>query len=214
MNRPAPLKDLAGRTHCEDVQSTVATFSPPLEEKGERGLQCGGKFQSSFDEFYGLYFHEVCRWARALGGLDADVEDIAQEVFLVVRRKLEDFDGAHPRAWLYRITQRTVSDYRRKVWFQRMVRPAAELLNQLIDPADGPREIILLRESERRVSNILNQMSQVRRAAFVLHEIEGYSGEEIAALEGVPVATVYTRLHHARREFLAKMDAFQEEVRR
>lgn len=196
------------------MQSSVATLSPRTGEEGERRLQCRGNFQSSFDEIYGVYFHEVCRWARALGGLQADVEDIAQEVFIVVRRKLDDFDGAHPRAWLYRITQRTVSDYRRRAWFQRMVRPAADLLNQLIDPADGPREVVQLRESERRVSKILNQMSQVRRTAFVLYEIEGYSGEEIAELEGVPLATVYTRLHHARREFLAKMDLEREEVRR
>lgn len=168
-------------------------------------LQDENNFQFSFDDIYELWFHEVCRWARALGGLNSDVEDIAQEVFIVVRRKLEEFDGAHPRAWLYRITQRTVSDYRRRAWFQRVVRPAADFLNHLIDPADGPREIVQLREAEKQVSEILNQMSPVRRTAFILYEIEGYSGEEIAELESVPIATIYTRLHHARREFLAKM---------
>ena len=45
-------------------------------------------------------------------------------------------------------------------------------------------------------------MSDVRRTAFVLFEIEGYSGEEIAELEQIPLATVYTRLHHARKDFL------------
>lgn len=205
MNRPTALKDRPLGVHSEDVQSSVAIAAPRAREPSVPRLQDENNFQFSFDDIYELWFHEVCRWARALGGLNSDVEDIAQEVFIVVRRKLEEFDGAHPRAWLYRITQRTVSDYRRRAWFQRVVRPAADFLNHLIDPADGPREIVQLREAEKQVSEILNQMSPVRRTAFILYEIEGYSGEEIAELESVPIATIYTRLHHARREFLAKM---------
>lgn len=188
------------------MQSSVAIIAPRSVEQVPPPLQVDGKFQASFDEIYGVWFHDVCRWARALGGLQADVEDIAQEVFLVVRRKLGDFDGAHPRAWLYRITQRTVSDYRRRAWFRRMVRPATDFLSQLIDPAADPREMVQLREAEQKVSDILNQMSAVRRTAFILYEIEGYTGEEIAELEGVPLATIYTRLHHARRDFLAQME--------
>ena len=49
-------------------------------------------------------------------------------------------------------------------------------------------------------------MSDTRRATFVLFEIEGYSGEEIAEIQAIPVATVWTRLHHARKEFFALVD--------
>jgi RNA polymerase sigma-70 factor (ECF subfamily) len=45
-------------------------------------------------------------------------------------------------------------------------------------------------------------MSAVRRSAFILFEVEGYSGEEIAELEGIPLNTVWTRLHHARKDFV------------
>lgn len=166
---------------------------------------------SSFDEIYERWFHDVCRWARGMGGLHADVEDIAQDVFLVVRRKLGDFDGAHPKAWLYRITQRTVSDYRRAAWFRRVLRPAADFLDQIIDPADGPRDVVQTRQAEKRVADILERMSMVRRTAFILYEIEGYSGEEIAELEGVPLKTVYTRLHHARKDFFRAMNGLKEE---
>ncbi len=170
-------------------------------ERTLENVQLDGKNQLGFENVYQTWFHEVCRWSRALGGLNADVEDIAQEVFLVVRRKLDDFDGQHLRAWLYRITQRTVSDYRRRAWFRRVVRPAAGFLNQLVDPADGPREIVQKREVELHVAEVLDKMSTVRRTAFILFEIEGYSGEEIADLEQISVATVYTRLHHARKDF-------------
>jgi RNA polymerase sigma-70 factor (ECF subfamily) len=188
-----------------DVQSSAVPWLP--EESGrssERPLQGEGNIPD-FDDVYRDWFHEVCRWARALGGLHADVEDIAQEVFLVVRRKLVDFDGSHPGPWLYRITQRTVSDYRRRAWFRRTVRPAADFFQQLVDPADGPREVAQQRQAEETVARILDRMSKVRRSAFILHEIEGYSGDEIAVLEGVPVGTVYTRLHHARKDFVRLM---------
>jgi DNA-directed RNA polymerase specialized sigma24 family protein len=46
-------------------------------------------------------------------------------------------------------------------------------------------------------------MTERRRTTFFLFEIEGYSGEEIAELEGVAVTTIYTRLHHARRDFMS-----------
>ena len=207
MKPESSLKDLAPGVHSGGVHSTAACQAPQKSGLGSGGLLQGEQtIRLSFDEFYQSWFHEVCRWARGMGGLHADVEDIAQEVFIVVRRKLEDFDGAHPKAWLFRITQRTVSDYRRRAWLRRAVRPAAEFLNQLVDPADGPREVVELREAEKRVAAALERMSTVRRMAFILYEIEGYTGEEIAELEGVPVATVYTRLHHARRDFFKWMN--------
>ena len=61
----------------------------------------------SFEEIYAKWFHEVSRWVRAFGGLDADLDDLTQEVFLVVRRKLSAFDGRNLSGWLYRIAQRT-----------------------------------------------------------------------------------------------------------
>jgi RNA polymerase sigma-70 factor (ECF subfamily) len=59
------------------------------------------------------------------------------------------------------------------------------------------------REAQQALIRIVSKLSPVRQRAFILYEIEGYTGEEIAELEGVPVNTVYTRLHHARRDFMA-----------
>ena len=81
-----------------------------LEQTGAKG--------PTFEQVYVQWFHEVSRWARAFGGLDADLDDLTQEVFLVVRRKLPEFDGRNLSGWLYRIAQRTVRDYRRRAWFR------------------------------------------------------------------------------------------------
>ena len=66
-----------------------------------------------------------------------------------------------------------------------------------------PVEALEQREARRQMHEVLSQMSERRRTTFFLFEIEGYSGEEIAQLEGVALNTVYTRLHHARRDFMA-----------
>jgi RNA polymerase sigma-70 factor, ECF subfamily len=178
-------------------------------------VEARGAIPLSFDEVYARWFHDVSRWARAFGGLDADLDDLTQEVFLVVRRKLPAFDGKNLSGWLYRIAQRTVSDYRRRAWFRRLLpgkgRPKAE--PESAAPPRDPAELFERREAERLLVQILGRMNETRRATFVLFEIEGYSGDEIAALEGVPVNTVWTRLHHARKEFATLVARAREEGR-
>ena len=65
-----------------------------------------------------------------------------------------------------------------------------------------PSELFERKEAEGLLHGLLGQMSEVRRTTFILFEIEGYSGEEIADMQGIPLNTVWTRLHHARKEFL------------
>jgi RNA polymerase sigma-70 factor (ECF subfamily) len=156
-----------------------------------------------FERVYTQCFHPVCRWARALGGLDADLDDLAQEVFLVVRRKLDTFHGPSLHAWLYGITRKTVSDYRRRAWMRRLLAGGRRTLDAEREAAPRAALGSVERwEAQRTLQSVLSQMSTVRRSAFVLFEVEGYSGDEIAELEQIPLATVYTRLHHARKDFL------------
>jgi RNA polymerase sigma-70 factor (ECF subfamily) len=169
-------------------------------------------FRSVYDE----RFHDVVRWVRAMGGREEDLDDLAQEVFIIVRRKLRDFDGDNLPGWLYRITQRTVRDYRRAAWFRNLlarkkVVDHERTLLKLVEPGRGPAEEQELREAQRSLFMILDRMREKQRTAFVLFELEGYSGEEIAELEQAPVSTVFTRLYHARKEFAAIVKQLQKE---
>jgi RNA polymerase sigma-70 factor (ECF subfamily) len=164
---------------------------------------------TDFQRVYLGYFQRVSHWVRAFGGLDADIDDLTQEVFLVVQRKLDSFAGPSMAAWLYGIARKTVSDHRRRAWLRRWLRSSdVDELETRATHGD-PAESLERREARRLVATILNEMSAVRRSTFVLFEIEGYSGEEIAELEQVPVNTVYTRLHHARKDFFRLMAAHQ-----
>jgi RNA polymerase sigma-70 factor, ECF subfamily len=157
-----------------------------------------------FRAFYDLWFEEVGRWIRALGGAEADRDDIVQEVFLVVRRRLGAFDGVNPAGWLYRITRRQVRDFRRRTWVKHIfTRRRVEDPDGLECAGGGPAAGLERRENQRILQTILGKIREERRLTFVLFELEGLAGDEIARIQSVPLNTVWTRLYHARKDFLA-----------
>jgi RNA polymerase sigma-70 factor (ECF subfamily) len=163
----------------------------------------------TFEEVYAQGFPHVVRWIRAFGGLDADLEDLAQETFVVVRRQLPKFDGTNLAGWLYRITQRTVKDYREGAWFRRALRKRDDdkhALRESVAPQPDPSQVLERREAIRVLTQLLAKISEAHRRAFILFEIEGYTGEEIAQLEDLPLNTVWSRLHHARKELYMLID--------
>jgi RNA polymerase sigma-70 factor, ECF subfamily len=168
-----------------------------------------------FRAFYDAWFEEVARWIRALGGAEADRDDIVQEVFLVVRRRLGAFDGTNPAGWLYRITRRQVRDFRRRSWVKHIfTKRRVEDPDALQSGAGEPSAALERQENQRILLSILGKIREERRTTFVLFEIEGLSGEEIARIQSVPVNTVWTRLYHARKDFAALAARFREAQRR
>ena len=164
-----------------------------------------------FTSLYQQWYPEVKGWLRAFGVPDSETDDLAQEVFMVVRRNLERFDGRNLFGWLYKISQQTASDQRRRGWFRKLfLRPRNVPLDQIEDLKRTPIEQLEGKEAERLVRHVVAQMSPKKRVAFVLFELEGYSGDEIAALEGIPVATVWTRIHHAHKEFARILSDLEE----
>lgn len=153
-------------------------------------------------DIYERWFGEVVKWMYALGVPDSDAEDLTQEVFLVVRRQLHSFRGGNLAGWLYRITQLTVKDHRRRAWFKNLFRRRRDF-----DPADmphgapSPERRYEQEEIRRQFQKVVSRMGSNLRVTFVLFEIEGHSGEEIAQIQDIPLGTVWRRLHHARKEF-------------
>ena len=157
-----------------------------------------------FSAVYSQWFPSVYRWIRAFVGPHADLEDLAQEVFVVVQRKLPQFDGRNLAGWLYRITQRTVSDYRRRSWFRNIFsRPREVALDAFETPAASSEEMLQQKQEQQQFYRLVGALNKKWRDSFILFEIDGYTGEEIAAIQGIPPATVRTHLHRARKEFCA-----------
>jgi len=162
-----------------------------------------GKEALGFEAVYRAWFERVVRWIPAMGVVRGDVEDVAQETFVIVARKLPGFDGENLGGWLYAITLRTANNHRRLAWFRRVLLIEEEAPVGVSSSSTPERELATKQLGEL-ADRILAGMSDKARRAFVLFEVEGYSGEEIAELEGIPLATVWTRVHNARKEFSAR----------
>jgi RNA polymerase sigma-70 factor (ECF subfamily) len=160
--------------------------------------------RARFEEVYEQYFDEVSRWIRALGGPEDEREDLTQDVFLVVHRRLADFDGHNLPGWLYQIARRRVRDCRLR-WFRLSL--GNPLVDDMVMVASGvdPEAALRAKESEALLARILSKLPDTQRAAFVLFEIEEYSGEEVAQIQSVPVNTVWARIHTARQKLVAHL---------
>lgn len=156
-----------------------------------------------FRSVYAAWFADVLRWIRALGAPPADHDDLAQEVFVVVHRRLSDFDGRNMGGWLYRITVNQVRDHRRLRWIRSVFKRGVPVSDQL--EANGPTPLMAVETRERRrvLEALLSELSEPLRATFMLFEVDGYTADEIAEFQQSPVNTVRARIHRARKKLLA-----------
>lgn len=159
------------------------------------------RFADVFREHHAFVSRVV---ARLLGPGDPDVDDVAQEVFLVVLRKLSSWDGAcRMTTWLYGIAWRVTSAHRRRKRlrsFFSLDRDAA-LFDEPSDSRASPEQRVVQGQASREVYQVLDRLGAKKREVLILYELEGLSGTEIALLLDAKEGTVWTRLHHARRDF-------------
>lgn len=135
----------------------------------------------------------VVRMVRRMGAPLEDVEDSAQEVFMVLQMRPDLLaSGASPRSVLFGVTRRVVSSRRR-------ARRSAEPLNTGQYAGEPEQERELERRRARALLDLaLDALDPPRREVFVLYELEELSMREVAELVGVPLQTAYSRLHSAR----------------
>ena len=107
-----------------------------------------------------------------------------------------------PRAWLYGVSVRVAQAARRRARVRRWFG-----MEHAEDATDGrtPEHDADRRDARRTVYAALERLSDKKRTVFILFELEGLRGEEIALALGIPLRTVWTRLHHARHEFEAAL---------
>ncbi|MDP9036006.1 MAG: RNA polymerase sigma factor [Myxococcota bacterium] len=162
----------------------------------------GSASERLFDEIYSSFHHEVGRWVGLFGGSEADCEDLVQDVFLVVHRRLIDFNGENVPGWLYQITRRRVRDYLQLSWF-RLVLGGPTVDGATARAGDTPDAALGNKEKREEITRLLSKVPSSQRDAFVLFQIGGYSGEEIAHMQGVPLNTVWTRIYKTRAKLAA-----------
>lgn len=154
-----------------------------------------------FSAVYDEAFPWVYRAARRLGVHPSSLDDVVQDVFLVVHRKLDTFERrASLRSWIYGITLHVVRGRRRTARRRPETPTVDEELAQLPDTAD-PQHEAMRREALADVLRILDSLADDQREVFVLAELEELSAPEIAEATGANLNTVYSRLRAARKAF-------------
>lgn len=152
---------------------------------------------ASFNEVYETYAPFIWQGLRRLGVAAADVEDVCQEVFIVVHRKLGSFEHrSSVRTWLYGIALRCASEYRRR-GVRREV-PASEL--EQPRTAASQMEALELRQARALLDAVLDTLDEDKRSVFVLYELEELPMTEVASICECPLQTAYSRLHAARQK--------------
>jgi RNA polymerase sigma-70 factor (ECF subfamily) len=178
--------------------------TPPLQEPSDETPVDDATFRRIYDENVRWVWHALRRFSVA----EKDVMDAAQNVFLVVHRKLPEFEGRSLlRTWILQIVRRVASDYRRSAPVRREVMTEAAEFDQRMervptveDEAAHSQRVDLARE-------ILDRLPDAQRTVFIMFELEQMSGQEIADELKVPVGTVRSRLRLARHTFQQEVAA-------
>jgi len=156
--------------------------------------------ERDFGEVYTQHFDFVWRTARRLGVPDRSLDDAVQDVFIVVHRRLADFEGRSSiKSWVFAIARRVARDHRRRVGRKER---GQSLPEGLVDGrAPSPMESAAKAEARRVLHDFLGALDDDKREAFVLAELEQMTVPEIAEATSANVNTVYSRLRAARRSF-------------
>lgn len=158
----------------------------------------------SFEALYDEFFPFVARTVRRLGVVEGAVEDACQEVFVVVYRRLHEFEGrAKIKTWLYRITAHVVANQNRSSRRKSPHQHAATQINpeELATHVPGPEASARQSQAADLARAILMNMSEPKRMAFVLVELEGMSYAEAGTALNETFDTIRARVRAARDEF-------------
>ena len=158
----------------------------------------------TFEGVYEAHFPFVWRSARRLLGMaEGSVDDVVQEVFVVVHRRLGSFEGrSSVKTWLFGITLRVVRDHRRsQVRKSTREGDSRDAESVHADAAHAPDERAAKAEAVLALHRILEGLDDEKREVFVLAELEQMSAPEIADALQINLNTVYSRLRTARQAF-------------
>lgn len=179
MSAPAPLHATLG-----SVQPVRA------EERGEARLRA----------LFDAHFDFVWRSLRRLGVPEASARDAAQQVWIVVARKIDEIDAGAERSFLFGTAMRVASETRRSI-LRRRESPDDVTELDLVAESEHPDERIDRQRARETLARVLDAMPEELRTVFVLFELEEMSTAEVAATLGLATGTAASRLRRAREEF-------------
>lgn len=183
----------------------VAPVPSPAAASGPSRLSVPRPAAPTFTDIYAAEARWVWRALWRLGVPERDLEDVAHDVFVVVHRKLADYDPARPlRPWLFGICFRVALDRRRKASTTREQLARDDDAARGDDTAadvDDAIAVIARKQRGALVQQALQSLPLEQRAVLVLHELEGLAVADCVGVLDAPLNTLYSRLRLARAAF-------------
>lgn len=200
------MTDGGGSGHRPD---TGLALPAEVEKAPAQAVEPKLRFEQIFRDYFGFAWTGL----RRLGVGQASLDDAVQDVFLVVHRRLADFQRRSAlKTWLYGIMLRVAHDHRRSRQRKGEGQPLDESLG-LMDQRPGPQEAAVRAEGLRLLERLLEGMDEEKRDVLVLADLEQLSAPEIAEIVGVNPNTVYSRLRAAREQFNEAVARYQRGTR-
>ncbi len=155
------------------------------------------RFRAMFEE----HFDRVCVALRRFCVPTREIEDAAQQVFVVAWNKLSNIEPGHERAFLLGTAWNVAAHSKRTHSRRREVSGEDDRTCELMDPGSRSDDLVAEKQTRALLDKVLSEMPEELRVVLVLHELEELSREEIALALGWRPGTVASRLERARREF-------------
>ena len=156
-----------------------------------------------FDAVYEQNVEFIWRSAKRLGVGDHAIDDVVQHVFVVVHRRLAEFEGRSSlKTWLFSILLHAVREHRRSMrrksphWWSAPADP-----DLIEDSARNPEQEAQRAEASRTIDLLLESLDGDKRVVFVMAELEQMTAVEISEATGLEQKAVYSRLRAARIDF-------------
>lgn len=180
--------------------SFEGTLRPRVASIVSRGRE-GAEEYADFRALYERYLPLVWKWAFRLGAPADALDDVVQETFLTIHRRLHEFEGRSSlRTWVFGITLGVTRNHRRR---QRATAMTESEVDQLVSSRPHPEAAAEHTEALALLRRILDGIDDDRREVFVLAELEQMSMTEIASVLSISANTVSSRLRRAREDVRA-----------
>jgi RNA polymerase sigma-70 factor, ECF subfamily len=176
--------------------------------------------RDAFEQIFNTYRNQVYSLAYRMTGSASDAEDLTQEVFMQVMRKIGSFQGRSSfSTWLYRVTVNRSRDYMRsRKRNPELLSDDQEAVERVGDPvgaapAPAPESGAIASEARRLVQEALMELPVSLRAPLVMHELEGMEYREVARMLRLPVGTVKSRIFRGRLKLAELLEPHKEQWR-
>jgi RNA polymerase sigma-70 factor (ECF subfamily) len=195
----AQAPDFGGADLLQERRQEPAA-DPPAADNLAAGYAADAS--RSFDALYEAHFEFVWRTLRRFGVPASVAEDAAQDVFVVLHRKLADLrPDASAKSYLFSIARRVASDYRRSARV-----PQASLDAERTESSDrGPFDRTAEREAGEALEAFLQSLDEDKRVAFMLVDLEGLTMPEVSELLSTNINTLYSRVRAARAQLMVML---------